>query len=229
MAEIAPPGRSSRPLLGVLFMCAACALFPIMNGIVKLLAATYDPLQIVWFRVTMHLFLVALVFMPRMGLGLFRTRRIGSQFVNSVMMLLSTLFFFSAVKYVGVADAISFSFVALLALVFLVWLIIGDRITSRRSSWWGYWRAGGDPPGSAVTSGPRSRAGQRSATPSIRSSSAAWRGGSSGDLDFLQRPAGRHPDVDTGAFACDPRSWLDCALLSLGALGGLGHTASPGR
>ena len=36
------PSRSSRPLLGVLFMCTACALFPIMNGLVKLLAATYD-------------------------------------------------------------------------------------------------------------------------------------------------------------------------------------------
>ena len=30
--------------------------------------------QIVWFRIVIHLVLVALVFMPRMGLGLFRTR-----------------------------------------------------------------------------------------------------------------------------------------------------------
>ena len=50
-------------------MCAACALFPIMNGIVKLLAATYDPAQIVWFRIAVHLVLVALVFMPRMRAG----------------------------------------------------------------------------------------------------------------------------------------------------------------
>ncbi len=132
MAEIAAPGRSSRPLLGVLFMCAACGLFPIMNGLVKLLAATYDPVQIVWFRICMHLVLVALVFMPRMGLGLFRTRRIGSQLVNSVMMLLSTLFFFSAVKYVGVAEAISISFVAPLAVVFLAWPMLGERITAMR-------------------------------------------------------------------------------------------------
>src|SRR5258708_6857237 len=132
MAEIAAPGRSSRPLLGVRFRCAACGLFPIMNGLVKLLAATYVPLQIVWFRVTMHLFLVALVFRLRMGLGLCRTRRIGSQLVNSVMMLLSTLFFFSAVKYVGVAEAISISFVAPLAVVFLAWPILGERITPMR-------------------------------------------------------------------------------------------------
>src|SRR5258707_3548019 len=132
MAALAPPGRSSRRMLGVLFMCAACALFAIMNGFVKLLAATYDPLQIVWFRIVIHLVLVAMVFMPRMGLGLFRTRRIGSQLVNSVMMLLSTLFFFSAVKYVGVAEAISISFVAPLVVVFLAWPLLGERITATR-------------------------------------------------------------------------------------------------
>ncbi len=122
----------SRPMLGVLFMCAACALFPVMNGFVKLLAATYDPQQIVWFRIIVHLVLVALVFTPRMGLDLFRTRHIGLQFVSSVMMLLSTLFFFSAVKYVGVAEAISVSFVAPLAVVFLAWPLLGERITPMR-------------------------------------------------------------------------------------------------
>lgn len=110
-------------------MCIACALFPIMNGIVKLLAVTYEPQQIVWFRIVSHLVLVAAVFMPNMGLGLLRTRRIGTQFVSSVMMLLSTLFFFSAVKYVPVAEAISVTFVAPLAVVLLAWPLLGERIT----------------------------------------------------------------------------------------------------
>lgn len=129
MAEVAALNRTSRPLLGVLFMCIACALFPIMNGIVKLLAATYEPQQIVWFRIVSHLVLVAVVFMPRMGLGLLRTRRIGTQFVSSVMMLLSTLFFFSAVKSIPVAEAISITFVAPLAVVLLAWPLLGERIT----------------------------------------------------------------------------------------------------
>jgi len=129
VAEIAAPNRTSRPLRGVLFMCIACALFPVMNGIVKLLAATYEPQQIVWFRIVSHLVLVAAVFMPRMGLGLLRTRRIGTQFVSSVMMLLSTLFFFSAVKSIPVAEAISVTFVAPLAVVLLAWPLLGERIT----------------------------------------------------------------------------------------------------
>lgn len=110
-------------------MCIACALFPIMNGIVKLLAANYEPQQIVWFRIVSHLVLVAAVFMPRMGLGLLRTRRIGTQFVSSVMLLLSTLFFFSAVKSIPVAEAISVTFVAPLAVVLLAWPLLGERIT----------------------------------------------------------------------------------------------------
>ena len=129
MREIKSPSRTSRPLLGVLFMCTACALFPIMNGLVKLLAASYEPQQIVWFRIVSHLVLVAAVFMPRMGLGLLRTRRIGTQFVSSVMMLLSTLFFFSAVKSIPVAEAISVTFVAPLAVVLLAWPLLGERIT----------------------------------------------------------------------------------------------------
>ena len=67
--------------------------------------------------------------MPRMGLGLLRTRRIGTQFVSSVMMLLSTLFFFSAVKSIPVAEAISVTFVAPLAVVLLAWPLLGERIT----------------------------------------------------------------------------------------------------
>ena len=129
MAGQAAVSRVSRPLLGVGFMLVACALFPIMNGLVKLLAARYDATQIVWFRIIVHLVLVTAVFTPRMGLDLFRTQRIGLQFLSSVMMLLSTLCFFSAVKYVGVAEAISVSFVAPLAVVFLAWPLLGERIT----------------------------------------------------------------------------------------------------
>jgi hypothetical protein len=46
-----------------------------MNGLVKLLAQTYDFQQIVWARTSMHLLVVVLFFAPRMGMTLFLTRR----------------------------------------------------------------------------------------------------------------------------------------------------------
>src|SRR5215475_9226525 len=130
MAKLPVAGRSSRPLLGMLYMCAACALFPVMNGLVKLLTGLYAPTQVVWFRVTVHLVLVAVVFLPRLGLGLFRTHRIGAQFVSSLSMLLSTLLFFSAVKSIGVAEAIAVSFVGPVLVVLLAWPMLGERITA---------------------------------------------------------------------------------------------------
>ncbi|MBV8188037.1 MAG: DMT family transporter [Alphaproteobacteria bacterium] len=130
MARLPVSGRSSRPLLGVLYMGVACALFPVMNGLVKLLTLRYDPTQVVWFRVTLHLVLVSLVFLPRLGLGLFHTRRIGAQFMSSLSMLLSTLLFFSAVKSIGVAEAIAVSFVGPVLVVLLAWPMLGERITA---------------------------------------------------------------------------------------------------
>lgn len=113
-------------------MCIACALFPIMNGMVKLLTATYPSEQVVWARVASHLVLVAAIFLPRRGLKMLVSRQPLQQFICSMTLLASTIFFFGAVKYVGVAEAISISFIAPLAVVFLAWPLLGERITWMR-------------------------------------------------------------------------------------------------
>ena len=56
-------------------MCVACALFPVQNGFVKLLTGIYPFQEVVWVRLAMHLVLMCVVFMPRSGLALLRTRR----------------------------------------------------------------------------------------------------------------------------------------------------------
>ncbi|SJZ49500.1 EamA domain-containing membrane protein RarD [Enhydrobacter aerosaccus] len=113
-------------------MGIACALFPIMNGLVKLLSASYHFEEVVWARVVSHLVLIVLIFLPRRGWALFRTRQPISQFICSMTLLASTFFFFGAVKYVGVAEAIAISFIAPLAVVFLAWPLLGERITAMR-------------------------------------------------------------------------------------------------
>jgi drug/metabolite transporter (DMT)-like permease len=132
MSALPAPSRHYRPMLGIFFMCLACSLFPIMNGLVKLLAQTYDFQQIVWARTSMHLVVVVLFFTPRMGMTLFLTRQPASQLISSVNMLMSTFLFFGAVKFVPVADAVSITFVAPLVVVFLAWPILGERITLPR-------------------------------------------------------------------------------------------------
>lgn len=110
-------------------MCVACALFPIMNSMVKLLTATYPYQEVVWVRLTAHLVLMSVVFLPRRGLSLLRTRAPLQQAICSLGLLGATVFFFSAAKYVGVTEAIAISFVSPLAVTFLAWPLLGERIT----------------------------------------------------------------------------------------------------
>jgi drug/metabolite transporter (DMT)-like permease len=124
-----PAGRQYRPWLGILFISIACALFPVMNGLVKLLTATYPAEQVVWARVASHLVVVSAIFLPQRGLKMLISRQPVSQIICSMTLLTSTMFFFAAVRYVGVAEAISISFIAPLAVVFLAWPLLGERIT----------------------------------------------------------------------------------------------------
>jgi len=121
-----------RPWLGILFMCVACALFPVQNAVVKLLTGIYPFQEVVWFRLATHLVLMCIVFLPRRGLALLRTRSPMQQVLCSAGLLGSTLFFFSSAKYVGVTEAIAISFVAPLAVTVLAWPLLGERITVMR-------------------------------------------------------------------------------------------------
>lgn len=128
-ASVKPPDRVYRPWLGIFYMCVACALFPVMNSMVKLLTGIYPYQEVVWIRLATHLVLMAAIFLPRRGLALLRTRAPRQQFICSMGLLGATFFFFGAAKYVGVTEAIAISFVSPLAVTFLAWPLLGERIT----------------------------------------------------------------------------------------------------
>ncbi len=113
-------------------MCVACALFPVQNGIVKLLTGLYPFQEVVWVRLAVHLMLMCVLFLPRRGLSLLRTRAPLQQIVCSAGLLGSMVFFFSSARYIGVTEAIAISFVAPLVVTFLAWPLLGERITFLR-------------------------------------------------------------------------------------------------
>ena len=124
-----PAAPAYRPLLGIFFMLVACALFPIMNSLVKLLTGTYSFQEVVWVRLFAHLVLISVVFLPRRGFALLRTRAPVQQLFCSLGLLGATVFFFSSARYVGVTEAIAISFISPLAVTFLAWPLLGERIT----------------------------------------------------------------------------------------------------
>ena len=119
-------------LIGIGFMLLTTALFPVMNGMVKLLNAGYDPMQIVWARTLGHTIFMLMLFAPKRGLAIFRTTRPGAQFGRSMLLLTSTACFFFAVKYVPLATAAAIGFIAPLIVNLLAVPMLGEKLSAGR-------------------------------------------------------------------------------------------------
>lgn len=104
-----------------------------MNGLVKLLGASYDSPQIVWARTLGHLIFVLILFAPSRGvIGILRTTKLPWQIARGSLLLLSTSCFFYAVQFVPLAKAASISFTAPLLVTILAVPLLGERIGLNR-------------------------------------------------------------------------------------------------
>jgi len=121
-----------RPYLGILFMCLSASFFPAMNGLAKLMSQDYASEQVVWARTLSHLIFVLALFVPKFGWRIVRTRRPGVQFFRSCMLIGATFLFFTAIKFVPIAQAASISFTAPLIVVMLAGPMLGEKVTLSR-------------------------------------------------------------------------------------------------
>lgn len=121
-----------RPLMGILFMCLAGTLVPAMNGIAKLASQGYASEQVVWARTTSHLVFVLALFVPQTGWRILRTRRPGVQILRSCVLITSTFLFFSALRFIPIAQAASISFTAPLIVAVLAGPMLGEKVTRAR-------------------------------------------------------------------------------------------------
>ncbi|MDI3306017.1 MAG: DMT family transporter [Acetobacteraceae bacterium] len=121
-----------RILLGILFMCSAGLMFPVMNGVAKTLGADYSSLQISWARAFGHILFMLAAFLPRYGVGMLRTKRPGLQLVRSCCLLTSNLCTFFAIIFIPIADAAAISLTAPLIVALLAWPMLGERTTAAR-------------------------------------------------------------------------------------------------
>jgi len=127
-----PPARPDRTIAGIVFMCMAGSIFPLMNGLVQVLSKSYESEQIVWARVTGHFVFMLALFAPRFGLGILSTNRPALQLGRSTVLLMSTLCFFTGVKYLPLAQATAINFTAPFMVVLLAWPFLGERIGMAR-------------------------------------------------------------------------------------------------
>jgi drug/metabolite transporter (DMT)-like permease len=130
-ADKAPANQ--RILAGILFMCGAGLLFPVMGGFAKFLGeAGYNSLQVSWARAFGHLVFMMAFFVPRFGLRMLRTRRPITQLFRSLMLFTSNATNFLAIVYIPLAKSASISLMAPLFVLVLAWMVLGERTTAGR-------------------------------------------------------------------------------------------------
>jgi len=114
-------------LLGVMFICLSGITSPLMNGFAKLLGETYSSLQVSWARAFGHILFMLAVFVPRFGLRMLRTRRLGKQLLRSTSLFVSNLSFFFAIGFIPIGKAASINMIGPLFVAALVWPMLGER------------------------------------------------------------------------------------------------------
>lgn len=132
MTAYAVPPRQTSLLLGIFFMCAACTIFPVMNGMVQVLSRDYPSEQIIWARTAGHLVIVLALIVPRFGLGVLKSRKPWVQISRSLLLLASTTCFFFSVKHVPLAKAASISFTSPFFVTILALPMLGEKIGWQR-------------------------------------------------------------------------------------------------
>ena len=124
-----PASRIGR---GILFMLTAVALFSCMNTLVKVLSTNFHSIQIVWARTLGHFLFIMALFVPRTGLGILRSKQLGTQFSRSALQLCSTTLYFSALAFIGLAEATAIGFLSPIIVTLLAVPMLGERIDRNR-------------------------------------------------------------------------------------------------
>jgi len=119
-------------LLGILFICLSGLLFPVVNGVAKLLGAHYNSVQVSWARAFGHIVFMSAAFLPRYGLGMLRSRRPGLQVVRSALLFGSNICFFLALTFIPIAKAATISLTGPLIVAALAWPMLGERTNAGR-------------------------------------------------------------------------------------------------
>ncbi len=120
-----------RLLLGIVLICLSGLTSAVMQGCAKLLGEQYNSVQVSWARAFGHILFLLAVFLPRKGLGLLRTRRLGRHLLRSSLLFASNLSYFFAITFIPIADAAAMNMASPLFVAALAWPMLGERTNAR--------------------------------------------------------------------------------------------------
>ena len=94
---------------GILMVLVAVIFFSVTDSLAKYLTLFYPVSLVVWARFAFHLLLVVVLLGPRYRTRLIRTQRPAEQVLRGLLLLLGSLFFINALKFLPLAEATAIS------------------------------------------------------------------------------------------------------------------------
>jgi len=116
---------------GIWLFCAAILLFSTMDLVAKDLMTRHSSMQIVWARYASQFFWTIVVLSPRL-LTLIRTKHLRLQLIRSACLFGGTVFFFSSVKFLDLAEATAIFNISPLIITILSVIILKEAVGIRR-------------------------------------------------------------------------------------------------
>jgi drug/metabolite transporter (DMT)-like permease len=132
----APPSQQKieriQRLTGIALMCGAVTCFGFMDAIAKYLVLQMSTVEVVWARYTGAFLFPFVLLNPWTRPQLMVTRRLGLQIGRSVLVLLSTVLNFLALRYLQLAEALALIFSTPCFVAALSGPLLGERVRWRR-------------------------------------------------------------------------------------------------
>lgn len=118
--------------LGIAMVSVTTLCFATLDGVAKWLVLALPVFQVVWLRFVTHTLLAMLVLTPRYGWSLYRPRLVKLQLLRAMMQAAMTAMNFWALQYLqlDVTGAIQFSVPILIAVISA--RLLGERLDARR-------------------------------------------------------------------------------------------------
>ena len=132
MATAAASYEDHKRLRGIALMASAFVFFAGLDSCAKYLSQSMDSTQIVWARFAGHLLLAAIVLLPTRGVGVLKTRMPWTQVGRGVLIFLSTLFNFLALRWLQLAETAAIFFLIPLLVAALSVPLLGEKVGARR-------------------------------------------------------------------------------------------------
>jgi drug/metabolite transporter (DMT)-like permease len=120
------------PSSAVLMIVGAVACFSVSDSIAKSLTSRYPIPLLVWARWGAQVVAMLIWLAPKMGLGMVRTRQLRMQLVRGILLIGSSLFFMSALRFLPLADATALNYLTPTLVIVLAIAFLDERLNAPR-------------------------------------------------------------------------------------------------